>query len=360
MSVVSEFRRGITQPSLTACGTALATIVGAFFATVSPHTLTPKNYLYFTADETDDYAYVTARVLELADSEDRGPEVILLGGSSIRSSVTGENELAELIAAHTGSAAPRVYDLCAGNMTTWEMAGVVGELGPDLEGVVALGLSPYTLADGADQSVMGREFLSQLVDQPRFGFAPRVFDEEVRLAGLEPLTRSGIYAVDNYPFFLARRSVLIENVRDGLSRFERPPYLGRRPFGRTYWDAVEIAFEVLAEGFRAHSESHLAIVARMAERAPSTSFAVVVPPLHPRQLRSPMTSGLLDVYRARLRRFANEEGMLYVDINEETLLLESDFLDPGHIRLPSVQARTTRALAERLGDLLAASEEPRR
>ena len=333
----------------------IATVVLATFVFVSPTTIRAETYLYFSADPKDDYLYITSRVLERRRSEPDGPAVVLLGGSSVGSSLTGPDDLGRRVALRTGFE-PTVYDYCAGNLTTWEMAGLLAEFGSDFDGVVLIGLSPYTLADGLDRSVMGREYLSQLVRHPRVGFTSEVFDEEARLAGLEVPRRTGIYAVDNFDFFVSRRSVLIANLRDGMEEFERRPYVGREPFGRPYWRVVEDAFTILEASYRDRVAEHLEIVSRMRERMPRASFAILVPPLHPRQMRNPTTRAFLHSYREDLERFAETWGMALIDVSARAELRDSDFLDPGHLRLPSAQERATEVLADGVASLFREGE----
>jgi hypothetical protein len=352
---LAELVRGLTRPSLTALLVAVATVAGSFFAVASPYAIAADTYLYFEAYPQTYYTYVTARVLERRRGAPAAPEVVLLGGSSVGTCVTSEDELAEEVESRTGIR-PVVYDFSAASMTTWEMAGVLGEL-DDFDGVVLVGLSPYTLADGIDENLMGRKPLGALVDEPRFGFRSDVLDEETRRAGFDPPPRTGIYAIDNFEFFVARGSVLLGNLRDGLDRFDRPMHMAQRPFGYAYWDVLESSIERLSEALEANAPMHLAVIQRMAERCPRAAFTVLVPPLHPRQLRSPATAAFFDRYRERLLRFATEHGMGLLDVTEEAELLDADFIDPGHLRLPSAKARTTSVLAERIAVALAATED---
>ena len=74
-------------------------------------------------------------------------------------------------------------------------------LGEGFNGAVVISMIPGRLA-------RGRDWLEESFESPRFGLDSKVFDEEVRLAGVELPARSGIYFFDHYRFLVARRKAL--------------------------------------------------------------------------------------------------------------------------------------------------------
>jgi len=356
VSPLAELWRGATRPSPTALVTALGVLAGAFFGLLSPRVLVGEGYVRFMDGARDDYPYLTGRVLELAGGVSAPPAaVVVLGGSSLGAALASEAALGAAVADASGVPC-RAYDLCAGSLTTWEMAAAADRVGAATDAVFVLGLTLSTLSDGPRRSAMGRRSLEQLVRAPRLGFASRAFDEEARRAGLEPPPRTGLYAVDNLAFFVARRAAVERSFLEGPVAHDRDRYLGRRPVGEDYWNDAGDAYRILGAHHAEHAEAQLGVVARLVERARSTGDAValVLPPVSPRLRRRAATVARLDAHRERVRRFAAEHGHALVDLERGCGLLESDFLDAGHLRLASARERTTRALAEGLAEVVAA------
>ena len=96
-------------------------------------------------------------------------------------------------------------------------------LGPHLDGVVVLGVSPAGLAH---ELTGGYASLDALLQNPRLGLLSSAFDEEVRRAGLPVPVRTGVYAVDIRRFLLARRSTIRKNVVNGSPSYGDPMKAG--------------------------------------------------------------------------------------------------------------------------------------
>ena len=358
-----EFWRGLTRPSLPALLITLAFPSVSFVACVlfiTPELMASDFHRYFLHYAGDTDVGVTSRVLSLRNAELEEPAVFLFGASSFQSAISSAAALSERIRDEADLAdKPFVSNLTANALSILESTALMETLPPRVSGVVLFGINPRSLC-GLTHLRTGHVEEGQHAG--RLGLRTPLLEEHARLAGMFLPRESGIYFLDNGGFFLPRLRSLVRSVFRGPLEMDRHVWLDDAlPLLEQRWatHSAEIRQE-LDELYRANVDQCLGTLSDVAASVRSRgemTIVLVESPLAPRSRSEIMGDGFWEDHVARMRTFANENGFLYWDINEEVALEDDDFWDYAHIQPRDVRDRITSRLAERIGQVLRDQEE---
>src|SRR5579859_2954031 len=293
-------------------------------------------------DRLDDYEFGTTDALRLMQNPPRGPHVALIGTAAMREALTADSDIASRLSMP-------VIDFMSGGQSGIEMAAFADSLGADFQGVVVLGVSFSRLA--ADSSE-----LAKLVEEPRLAFTSTAADAEIRAAGFTPPARTGNYFLDNYKFFVARyRTTLWHLITGEAPVHATRTYLGRPAADAKQWASDAAILKARTAHYDDRAEGNLGAMDRLVRLFPDRDKVKIVLleiPLNPRAETEVLGGEFVAKHRARLRAFAEKEGVLYWDLNESAGLAPADFQDWAHINTASGQERWTGQLIGKLVPLI--------
>jgi len=346
----AEFIRGATRPSLGALlGAACvgAALLGVCAWGITPHLIATKPG-YFEVDKRDEFAHLTARTLQIAESPVDGTSVVIIGDSSVREAISSPEDLEQQLLEKSGQHVT-VKLLAAGGLTQWGTVAITDNIRDHIKGVVLLEISPYNLS-------MDEEPLTEY--ERTVAVESEAFRDEIRKFGLTPPPHTGNYFIDNYRFFVARPACLWNLVYEPLNPpqhfIEHPRAWSRRQWARAYarvWAWVPHYDENKAR--------NLAIYQRMIERLRKNRGITVAlyETIESPQIQS-LAHGSNDKktkarYYTDMAAFLHENHLELLDVASEAEVGNRDFWDPFHMMTDNARRRYTAALANRLAELLA-------
>ncbi|MEZ4320683.1 MAG: hypothetical protein R3F61_24595 [Myxococcota bacterium] len=340
-----DFLQGLTTPSVSALAGAAGTVyllAGLSVALVGPGWLTHGNVRWLASGPEDDYAYVTASVLDRTLSPDPTAQsretVVILGGSGTRESLTDEADIEHRLAERLGRSVD-VLDMTTDAQTVIEGAGLL-ETVDARPLLVVMGLGGHALATTADD-------LYTPYSMPRLGFRSPVVDSEFEQLGWPPLRETGWPLVDNRDFYLVRLPYLPVNLlRGGTSRAQHR-YLGLPPLEP---DQIRTDFADLLDAMRANRDLHLGVVGRSIDRVRAGGGEVVIleAPASEAWFGTPEESSFYAEVRASFANFTASRQVPLWNLDTEARLVHDDFRDPAHLNNTAAQARYTNALVDRI------------
>lgn len=343
MSAARALWTGLTTPSTTALASASATVFGwlaLLGGGLSPDVLRDGGVGWFASSPQDDYAFVTARVLDLERQGADRPLVVVLGGSSTRESLTGEDDLEARLAAR--GVEVEVVDLTADAQTQIESAALLDRLPAGATGFVVYGVS-------ANRFTQARAEMETLGSAPRLGFRSPRIDQEIVLAGGTPAPPLPLARLDPWQFWVLRLPVVPLNLVRGRQIRQQHRYLDLPHAApgeiRMDWD-VELAG--LRENGAYHAEVLGRTVARLRQERPGMGLALLDGPWY--EAWSP--PGYDAAWAERLRSVSEAVGAPVWALDEVAALQPQDFRDPTHLRTVEAQQRYTDAVADRLAAAL--------
>ena len=356
----SEFLRGALRPNplslFIALGINLALLVIVGVA-VTPEAIA-KHYRYLMSDGFDRYSRVTGETLALQAKGRASASVVILGASTTLRCITSEHDLERMVRESSGLVID-AHNFCTDAQSTWEMAAIVDRLPQAFDGVLVIGVTPGLLSFGT--GIGEREqfaSLNSLLTSSRLGFAADAMDEEARRVGLPVPFRTGIYAVDNREFLLARRRIVLRNLLRGVPKFEDPltaPWISyvNRP---EFWQEEIAKMPALVERYRRNQGVTLPVIERMMRnlaRRGRVAFLLLVSPIHPGWYKEPVGAEFYAAYLVELKDFAERNQMSFMNIAADAELVAADFVDyEGHIGNAAARDRCMRVLADRVSTLL--------
>ena len=252
---------------------------------------------------------------------------------------------------------PHILEVVVRNSSTWsDVAEIFLFTLPNLFRVtipmsvlvgILLGLSRLA-ADSSE--------LAKLVEEPRLAFASPAADAEIRAAGFALPPRSGNYFLDNYKFFVARYRPALWHLLGGeIPLHATRTYLGRPPADARQWASDAVTLKARTAHYADRADGNLGAMDRLVQLFPDRDKVKIVLleiPLNPRAEAEVLGEDFVAGHRARLRAFAQKEGVLYWDLNESAGLSPSDFQDWAHINTATGQDRWTGQLIEKLVPLI--------
>jgi hypothetical protein len=230
------------------------------------------------------------------------------------------------------------------------MAAVLENLPAGFRGAVVINVTPIGLAPDAN-------YLRRITTNPRLGFSSPYIRRAAAEAGIEMRPLTGVYLLDNAPFFAARvacvRNILTGPRAVGRLYDDRPqlPDPGR-------WRRMNDFFAEYARGIETQGEAAFGtladIVALCRERG-ATTIALLESVLNTRATDEwPAES--LALYDAMMREFVEAHAVERWDLSAETGATPDDYVDWVHLKPGGARDRYTRALAQRLAGIVAPAE----
>jgi hypothetical protein len=318
---------------------------------VTPQRLARADVGYLLEDERDDFAFISWRAFRIVEAGPQPAAVALLGASSMLHGITSDADVAQVIAERTDRRVP-VYDLTAGGLSPWEAAGLMDRIGADFNGVIVLGIGAELLATPPSE-------LEGLRRHPRLAFRTAAFDEELEIAGMEPLPATGNYFIDNSQFFTARIGA-VGRLVTGPIRHSRHTDWRKSLDARTWRFQVDRVSQWIRDGYPAHAQANLDVLGRLIARARARGdvrVALLVTPINPRALAE-FDPGVDARFMADARAFAAATGAELWRVDDEAELREEEFDDWCHLGDNDGRLRYTRALADRIAGLGDFSQDP--
>ena len=341
-----ELWRGVTNPSLG----ALVIIVAINLSGVVGLLLGLETLMIHGGDRLlaenpfDQDIYVTSEALRLSRSDSSRPFVAVLGGSSVRH-MFFKDDLQRQLRDLTQNVVD-VYNLTTSRQSIWEMVTLVDMIPPDTKGIVVIeaALGPFAFGQGD---------LKDMLKTPRLGFRSRYFDEELKLAGLEPSFYTGIYSLDNYRFYMSRLSTWLTRLHSMPVEQVESAFLGPNPHpmvqkweGQPYSDRLN--------QHRNNVEANVTVLDRLARRLSQTRLKLVLldAPVNQRFLHNfHHEEDWLD-HRRRMSQFAAQHEVPFLTVVEEARVKDTDYYDYCHLTSRKAVAKITTILADHLTGLL--------
>jgi hypothetical protein len=342
--------RAATQPSLAALLGTLFVVLFLFLTcavVITPQSLSSVDSRYLLAHDRDTFADTTHLCMRMRYSPPQRLAVAILGSSDTRAATTDPREMEQVLTQRLGRWTP-VYDLAVPSVGVPEIAAMADFLGDGFNGVVVISMIPGRLARGKD-------WLEKSFKSPRLGLGSIVFDEEVRLAGVDVPARTGIYFFDHYRFLVARRHALVHLMTGPAPNFVRYAFPDGETLSGKEWNRMVEQVQATLETYYDNRESSLAVVSRTVARLRQRGQVDVVileAPLHPELVGLVYPPQLLADHRARLERFSRDHDVHYWNLQAEAKLGTDDFRDYCHLRSPEARKRYTKAFVKRLTAVL--------
>lgn len=337
---MTQFLAGLLRPSPLAAGLAVALNLVAILIVVgglTPDAIARESRTRLAMHSRDYDAIATSSILAFARAP-QTPVLLVLGGSTTRASLL-EDDLRRLLEESVGTG--RVLKLCTSRQSLWDSIMLAEQLPSRLRGYAIVGVGPSLFS-------MGDDTLTALGEQPRLGVRSVSFDLARAAGGARVGRRTGIYAIDNASFLLARRVPL---AAAALGR-SAAPYLDSpyQPDSATIDERESIGrAERVAERYASVERSWSAnavLLGQLVSVLQQTGLNVVLveTPVNPQFTREWDTDGVRAAHVARMRAFAALRQLPYVVLNEAAALEESDFFDWAHIRTRDGARRCVEAL----------------
>ena len=351
-SIFPEFLRafwsGLTRPSLLAvaicAGIAIAGLV--VFVLAAPFLIRTEGYRFLMSSDEDNQTLVSHQIL--TGLPDDRPAIIPLGTSLMVACVDPWNDLDAVIEAGTGRPV-HVAEYATSAQTSWEMAAILDRSAPPEGSLVILGLS-YGLM-GVPVEGPGGSTLSTQAKNPKMVFVSQAFDEEIAFARLEAPARTGIFAIDNAAYFLARRKEFVKNLARGGIDYADPldaPWYAIVGTPEA-WEEEKASLPNLNERYETSAAVHFDVLARMIarERAKGLDFLIAEAPINPEWLEADGGPAFIERFQNDIRAFADDQGLPFVAINDMAGLQTDDFVDmEGHVKTEEARARCTSAVGQ--------------
>jgi len=351
---VRIFLKALVTPSWgSVLGTLLvaAALLAACVLLVTPQRLARVDVGYLLQDARDDFAYISWRAFRIVEAGPQPAAVALLGASSMLHGITSDADVAGVIRERTGKRVA-IHDLTAGGLSPWEGASLMDRIGADFDGVIVLGIGAELLATPPSE-------LEGLRRHPRLAFRSSVFDEELRIAGMEPIPATGNYFIDNSQFFTARIGTIGRLVTGPIEHSRHTDW--RKSLDAKTWRfQVDRVSEWIRVGYPANAQANFDVLGRLIARARARGevrVALLVTPINPRALAE-FDPGVDERFMADARAFAAASGVELWRLDEEAALRENEFDDWCHLGNNDGRVRYTRALANRVARLGDFSQAP--
>lgn len=346
---IGAFWDGLTRPSglaLSLCGAVVLAGLLAFVVAAPMLLRSPAGHRFLLSSAEDNQTVVSQAVLAGLPA-DRAA-VIPLGTSLIVHCLDPKNDLDAVIEAATGRPV-HVAEFATSAQTSWEMAAILDRAAAPEGSLVILGMS-YGLM-GVPLEGRGASTLQSQAKNPKMAFRSDAFDAEVAAAGLEPGRRTGVFALDNAAYFLARRKELIKNALKGGGRYGDPldvPWYAHVSTPEA-WAAEVESLPNLNTRYEANAATHFDVLARMIEReqARGVDFVIAEAPINRDWWAAEGGPAFIGRFQDDIRAFASERGLAFAELNAMAALHTHDFVDmEGHVKTREARARCTAAIGQ--------------
>ncbi|MBA2320243.1 MAG: hypothetical protein H0V89_03720, partial [Deltaproteobacteria bacterium] len=285
---------------------------------------------------------LTARAMQMGERPRRADEVILLGTSVLLEGVSRPSDLARDLGAALAREIP-VYSLSASGQTPIDYVATLDAVAPTRGMVVLTPSFVYSPAEYPDR-----------ISAPRYGFRSARMDETLRTLGAEPEEPSGVYAIDNLPFFVNRFPYILRNAVFGPPAYLPHVHLGHEPFHGAEPERIVAAmmqlYALLDANFAINARIFEDIVRRV--RADGGEVVFVAGTVNP-DYRETIDTPEMREYQVRFAAFCARLAVPCLDVQPDADLRPEDFNDVVHLDEMAAMERYTAALALALAPLLA-------
>lgn len=338
----------LTWRALIIAALLAAMLIFASLLWITPSVITGKYAAYFLKNELDDYGFASRTALSITEKNAPVVGLALVGTAAMRegllSDIAIRNELEKKEKNDL-----EVINLMTGGQSALEMAALAGQIAPLFKGVLILGVSPSRLA--ADPAELGN-----LVRNPRLAFINPAFINEARATNHAIKEPTGIYAVDNYQFFVARYWDALGHLLSGpVAHWNIHPYLGLQKKDAATWEKDKKILQGRLSRYQTNAAANLASYERLSHalsNRPDIAIVLLDIPLNPRTINDIMGQDFYAGHRTRMAHFAKIHGLTYVNLNDAAGISQEDFQDWSHIRTEHAQQRYTAHLLKEIEPLL--------
>lgn len=349
-SAWSAFMEGLTRPSLpAACLTIVLASAMLWSATwiVTP-TFFADHAGYFAPRPQENYTFTTAKAILAGRAPRDQLAVTIMGASAHREGISSDAKMTQLL--HQGSGLPiRFNNLTASALSQHEIVALCDQLGEGYQGVVVIGCSIFRMARDPDERV-------EWILRPRVGVTSAWLDDEASRMNVERPAPTGWYFIDQAGFLGVRLPYLFRNLVRGPIKPRTHSYIDMDAIDEQQWDErVEAVRALFRSPDRPDPGDIEAMWLRLRDRLRSRGPVEIVlldAPTNPRFIEQAVGTDVFAAYQSRMASFADEHGLHYWNLNEESRLEPGDFFDWVHLSSTDAQERFTKALANRLNTLI--------
>lgn len=349
----SHFVRGLTKPTSLSVSVMALTVL--FLAAVAllglPDIMASRSAILLAAYPTDHDLFATAKLLRLNAVEDQRPILAIVGGSETLAAFGRTKDVHEAVLRATGTDYD-VVNLSANRQSFLDHLRFIDRLPENRETIIVMGVGPVRFT-------RTKAHYQESIDDARFGFPSKAFDEEATRLGLKQKPETGFLVYD-YPGFY-------------LPRFRSFPYvIGRMILGaRISQDEMEyVGFKKPPKEFDTHSREVMSrfennsrdgtqplaerllidIVART-RRNPRQRLVLIEQAINPAFVQKYMGQARYAEHLRYMQDFARKHQVTYWNLARDTHLGPDSYFDWAHINSAEAQHKIQRALAARVAEM---------
>ncbi|MDM8559128.1 hypothetical protein [Candidatus Parabeggiatoa sp. HSG14] len=349
-----DFLDGATKPSLPALlGTlgVASTLFLLFVTLLTPDIMATKGYGYFFDSPIDDYAYLTSETLRISKTAPPHPSIILMGASNIQEAVYAkylEKQLQEKLKQPI-----TVYKLTAGGLFLREQICLLDKIRNRFQGIVVLQVTP-TRRLAFDRG----HLIENITGHSRLAMYCPKFDEEMRLAGVEPVKWKGNYFLDHYKFFMARLPALLKNIVTGPVQWSPQNAEDWRPPTKKQWERSLKTLVQWQETYHENRDANFGVYKRLVQLLRENGIEIAFL----EGIRNPAAESIIfakssvvkiyNEYQSDVTKFAQNMKVPYWNLAKFANFKPEDFIDHIHLKRREARHRYTEILAIRIADML--------
>jgi len=350
---LAEVWRAATTPSLAALVGTLSVSIVIFLSCLvflTPDLVAKYGY-YLMEDPNDNYAYLTAKVLQMQRTPSINNDVVIVGNSAAKEAIVAnylEQSLQQKMQIPF-----TVHKLSVGGLFLWEQICVLNNIRDQIHGVVIIQVQPTYLALDRDHLKGG------ITRHSRLAMYCPLFDEEMRLAGVEAPRWTNNYFLDHYKFFIARLHAFMINLVRGPVTWRSHDAETWRPPTPSQWDRAVKNITRWQKDYHKYRASNLEVYRRLIQYLQQKDDVRVVlldATINPRAeaiiFKDLKIKELYVEYQQDMKNFAQEMHIPFLDLGNAEDFQAEDFIDHVHLSKPSARRRYTEALAVQLVNVI--------
>ena len=319
----SAFTAGLIKPSLTAIMTAVvAFIFSGLWFLQSAEDLVAGYPQLLASGPGDDYAFITAAALNVADTKPSRRGVAVLGASCLRAATDEVKIESEL---QNADISERVFNLTTRGQSLWESIAIADYIVPGFGGVLLIDTNPLRFARGLST-------LETIMRNQRVGFRSPILVELALDANIPATPATGYYAWDNRIYLRTRLNKVFKNLLLGpvehehsrlsetIDKEKRNRVIERNTEDiKSYDEDVEVLIDAINKLSTALS------------RSDSATIILIEPPINPNFIDTVIGRDFYARHMNRIRQYARSTNIRFWEMNEELAFGKSNFADWCHL-----------------------------
>lgn len=319
----SAFTAGLIKPSLTAIMTAVVAFVfsGLWFLQ-SAEDLVAGYPQLLASGPGDDYAFITAAALNVADTKPSRRGVAVLGASCLRAATDEVKIESEL---QNADISERVFNLTTRGQSLWESIAIADYIVPGFGGVLLIDTNPLRFARGLST-------LETIMRNQRVGFRSPILVELALDANIPATPATGYYAWDNRIYLRARLNKVFKNLLLGPVEHEHSRLSETIDKEKRNW-----VIERITEDIKSYDEDvevlldALSKLSTALSRSDSATIILIEPPINPNFIDTVIGRDFYARHMNRIRQYARSTNIQFWEMNEELAFGKSNFADWCHL-----------------------------